>query len=202
MSNVESTINKDLKQIKKLALKRKIYILVFLFLLFALAFVGGVFITRYKPLPPIPTPVTTPKPKPSPILQRRSKLFLTPASGTLTVGEVLPVSVLISNEPVQAVDVVLLYDPSVFAVSDIKKGDVFPLILRKDIIPGRVTVSASASPEEPVELKTGEVFSFSLTALAATASASIDFDAQDTIAAKDGVNRLGKIVGGKFRIEK
>lgn len=201
-------LDKELAQLKSLDPSKKILIISILFLLlffgFSLGFLS--FNSRNKPTqPPAPTPPANTKeniqPLSSPIPKPKALLTIDPATKTVKKGETFPVSIRLSGEPVQAVDIVLNYDPEFLKPSNIKNGELFPSILQRKIEQNKISFSAAVNPQKPEPVSSGEIFSVSLTALKATDSASLTFDPLETIAGKNGENFLGNVVGGNFKIE-
>ena len=187
----------DINTIKSLPADRKTALGIFLLVLFVLGTGLGIMVARNRDTK---TDTTVGDATPAPAESTKTELALNPSTGTLKVGEVLPISVKISKEAVQAVDVVVTYDPAVFSAGNIKPGD-FPKILRQTITPGRIVVSTSVSPDNPTAMTDGIVFTFSLTALKQATTTTVDFDASETITAKSGVNTLGTTSGSEFKVE-
>ena len=195
-------VSHDLNELKQLPQERKTMLGFFLLVLFTLGFLVGVLYTRNKkpsmmgktPSSTTPSTGTTAK-KPT------TALAISPATKVLKVGQSIPVSVVISKEPVQAVDVVLTYDPEVFTVSNVVKGDLFPMKLRQKLEQGKIALSASVTPDSPAATGNGDIFTFSLTAISATPSSTVDFDKKDTITAKNGENTLGETTPGKYTVQ-
>lgn len=188
-------IVKDLQHLKTLAPKQKILILAVFVALFVLGLVFGIAFTRRAT-----APLSTPTISILPTVKPTADLSLQPAEATLSVGETLPVSVVLTKEGVQAIDVFLSFDPQYLSIANIEPGSDFPMVIRQDLSVARLAVSVSRKPDNPTP-ETGEVFSFTLTALSATDSASISFDSEATIAARNGENIVGKMVEGRYKIE-
>lgn len=192
----------EFNQLKKLDSRRKSVLLVLMIALFGIGFLVGVLFSynkaRIEKIPFIPEqffpPTETPRPS--------TTLLLSPSYKILKRGEIIPLSVVIKGERVQATDIVLKFDPKYFTVSDIVVGDAFPILLRQKVDSGQIMVSTSLDPEKEVSptLSLGEVFSFNLTAISSTDSAIIEFDPRSTITAKDGKDTLGLTVGGRYII--
>lgn len=149
----------------------------------------------------VPTTAKVTGRPPSPTPRAMTKLSLDPAVKTLKVGDVLTIAVMTSGEGVQAVDVVLTYDPAVFQVGNVQKGEVFSEILQNRLENGRIFFSASVNPQTPKITANGTIFTVDLTPLSATATARVDFDRALTITAKAGENTLGETVGGRYIVE-
>lgn len=187
----------DINTIKSLPANRKTALGIFLLILFVLGTGLGVMVARNRDAK---KDTTMNAAAPAPAESTKTELALNPSTATLKVGEVLPVSVKISKEAVQAVDVVVTYDPAVFSAGNIQTGD-FPKILRQKITPGRIVVSTSVSPDNPTPMTDGIVFTFSLTALSKSTATTVAFDASETITAKGGANTLGTTSGSQFKVE-
>ena len=123
-------------------------------------------------------------------IQGTTQLSIEPQVSNLGKGEGTQVSVTLAGTPSQAADVVITFDPKLVKVSNIINGNVFPDILRSDIGEGTLTVSSAVDPNNPNNLKTGTLFSFTLQGVNAGA-ATLDFDKKMTITAKNGTNTLG-----------
>lgn len=192
----------ELSQLKTLDPRRKTALFTIMLSLFVIGFFAGIFFSvgrgKKTSIPFVPEQLLPPTPTPKPI----TTLILSPSAKVVSIGEILPVSVVLRGQRVQATDIAINFDPKYFTASDITAGDAFPILLRQNIEAGKVSVSASLDPENPVEPSSslGEVFTMTLTALSATDSAIVDFDPQSTITAKDGVNTLALTVGGKYII--
>lgn len=118
------------------------------------------------------------------------KLMVEPAAPS--VGDTVRVTVSLSNTAVQATDIAVNYDPKMFTASDIVNGTVYDSILKSniDVAKGQVLVNSSVSASNPQDLRTGDVFSFTLKTLKA-GSGKLEFDQDLTITAKNGINTLG-----------
>lgn len=208
-SDTFPNLKKEFSHLKTLPPKKKILLAAIFVTLFVASFLGATVLSlnlTKKPPTPVgkeplttrePTLAFTPTPKP------RALLSLSPSDKLLKVGEAIPVSVSISEETAQAVDIVLTYNAKVFSAKNITKGEAFPLLLQKKIDKGRVTVSASIDPKKSgTSAASGEVFSFTLTALSATPSSAVNFDTSQTTVAKNGENILGTAVGGSYEVIK
>lgn len=118
------------------------------------------------------------------------KMMVDPSD--LAVNGKAKVTVTLENTAVQASDIAINYDPKMFKASDIINGTVYDDILRSNIdtTNGQILVNAAVSAANPQDLRTGEVFSFTLTALQA-GNGNLEFDQDLTITAKNGINTLG-----------
>lgn len=128
-----------------------------------------------------------------------SKLMIVPEAEAVAVGDTITVSVMIEGEAVPITDVVISYDPEVFAASDVANGSVYDSIIRESIENGQIMVTAAVSPSNPDLLRTGEIFTFTLEALKPGTS-ELTFITDDslkdtTIAAKDGRNTIENAEG-------
>ena len=192
-------VTDEVTAIKQLPPERKSTLIVFLLLLFIVGVVGGAVFIRLKPAqigvyqPKVVVPTTANATK--------ANLAIKPASKTLAVGEVLPISVELTGAGVQATDIILKFDPEVFSAGAVTPGTILPEVLQQKVEPGKVAVSLSVKPTNPAASATGTVFTIMLTALKASPSAAVSFDPTDTIAAKAGDNILGTATGGKYTIQ-
>jgi len=122
--------------------------------------------------------------------QGTTQLMIKPQASTLKKGESTQVSVELAGSPSQAADIVITFDSKLLKVSEVTNGNVFPDILKSDIKDNQVTVSSAVDPNNPSNLKTGTIFTFTATALSA-GSTSLEFNRNLTITAHTGVNTLG-----------
>jgi len=190
---------KEISALRKLNPKRKFALAAMFVALLMGGFLVGILISsgRNKVLRTANI-FSVPSPTPAP----SASLTISPSQKSLKVGEVMPVTVAISGEPVQAVDVVLTYDPRYFTASKIQKGKTFDQFLKQTIQQGKVSVSAAVGPTAASKTAgPGEIFTVNLTAIAATTSAQVSFAPSDTILAKNGENLLKIAVGGSYQIE-
>lgn len=196
-----STIQQDLGRLGHLEASKKIT-LIFMFLsLFTGSYLFGRYVlNRAKPAVMTEPPNENNLPVTGRLNQGQAELILTPSRATLKVGETLPVSVRLSKQPVQAADIVLNFDPKYIAISDIKNGPNFPIVLNQKINENNVSVSLSISPTNLDKPGEGDVFTFMLKGISPTPNTKVDFNIEDTIAATDGVNVLHTIVGGSYTI--
>ena len=133
--------------------------------------------------------------------QPSTTLSLSPSTKTVKVGETLSLTVMLTGDKAQAVDITLTFDPAVFSASDIAVGQAFPVVLRQRIVDGKIIVSASIDPSnQPESNPTGAIFTVNLTALGTKASTTVDFEAKDTIVAQNGKNIVGKTVAGTYTV--
>jgi hypothetical protein len=123
-------------------------------------------------------------------LKGSTQLMLKPQVASLNKGESTQVSVELAGSPSQAVDIVITFDPKLLKASDIVNGNVFPDLLRSEIKENQLIVSSAVDPNNPTSLKTGTVFSFTVTAMG-SGTASLEFSKDLTITAHSGTNTLG-----------
>lgn len=198
MSKITKTLKQDLKDLKKLDPQTKVYVIIFIILIFiASILTSSSFISPGNS----PSAAETENQTENITEEPTTTLSITPSSDTLSVGDVIAVSVILSKTPVTAVDISLSYDPKVFGVSDIKKGSVFPTLLNQKIEAGKIIVSASIDPEGAKNPTTGDVFSFSLKALVPSENSLIQFDKELTTTAVAGENTLGLTVDANFTVQ-
>jgi hypothetical protein len=186
-------ISKDMQDFHALHPNNKLAVLGIILVAFIVAFVVGSYINKNKGMFNKNNPVPTEQTQPSGTdTTTRTVLTMTPSVETMKVGESATISVDLTSNPVQASDVVITFDPKMFRASDIVNGNVYEDLLINKIQTGRVTVSAAVSPNAPTTMKTGQMFSFKVTALQAGTGTFI-FDPKLTITAKNGVNTLGSV---------
>lgn len=194
MNDLEKTFKKDLKDLKKLDPQTKVYLIIFILLVFIASILVGLSMRAGQSQSSShETQLIEPTEAPT------TNLSLDPPSKNMRVGEVTDVTVILSKTPVQAADIVITFDPKVFSISNIRNGTILPNILKQNLEQGKLTYSASVDPEAKNEL-TGEVFTFSLRALSPATSSAIDFDKNMTITSSEGKNTLGLTVGGNYTI--
>lgn len=183
-------INKDVQDFHKLHPNRKLAVFGIILLVFIISILVGVYFSRgsFKFGSQQTTESTISNP------EGTTNLTLVPSAESVAPGESITVSVMLDGDPVQAVDVAVNFDPALFAASDITNGDVYGDILRESVENGQVLVSAAVAPSNPDDLKTGELFSFTLEALDA-GSTELSFDTDLTITAINGSNTLQSAQG-------
>lgn len=197
MKDLKKTLKNDLKDFKKLDVESKLYVVFFFIIIIIAAVLTGSSIqsnastTSAEPATQTTESVST---------KSTSTLALSPSTLELKVGEELPVSVVLSKNPVSAIDVVLTYDPAVFSLSNLKNGTVFPKLLTQKMEEGKLTVSASLDPADTKDAEVGEVFSFTLKALAPAEESVVEFNRDSTLTALNGENVLGVTVGGSYKV--
>lgn len=196
--NDMSDVSKDVTDFHKLQADRKLAIIGILVFVFVFAILIGTYMAkRGGSLLTIPGK----KSETSQTAQNVDATSLTMAANPaqLSVGGTTIVTVSLSQTPVQAVDVIVNFDPKMFRASNIVNGTVYDDILRSEVDNGQVIMSGTVSPSDPTNLRTGDVFSFTLEALA-TGGGALSFDRDLTITAKNGVNTLGSAEGTKITV--
>lgn len=176
----------DLNEFNKLHPNRKLAVMGIILFVFILSILVGVYFTKsgsQTETGATPTPTGTATEKAT------TSLSLVPSASAVKVGDMVKVSVMLDGESVQATDVVVKYDPTLFEASAVVNGTIYESIVREEIKDGMVSVTSAVSPTAVDNLKTGELFSFSLKALKAGA-AELSFDPELTITAKNGLNTL------------
>ncbi len=178
-------VQNDIQEFHTLHPQKKLKALSIIAVIFALSVGAGIYFAGKsgQQQAPTDTPVVETK-------EGTSQLSIVPETQTVAVNGSTKVQVRVSGTGSQATDVVVTYDPKLVAISDIVNGDVFPDILRSDIADNKIVVSAAVDPNNPSDIKTGTVFSFTLKGIAA-GSAMFSFDKDLTITATNGVNTLG-----------
>lgn len=179
MKNVQS----DIKEFSNLHPHRKLAVFGIILFVFVLSILIGVYFSRSQDSS-TETPIDQTTSVPD-----ITTLALVPSSESVAVGETIEVSVMLDGEPAQAVDVAVLFDPAVFTASNITNGQVYDSIVRESIEDGVVSITAAVSSNEELDLNTGELFSFTLEAVAPGTS-ELSFDPDLTITAKNGLNTL------------
>jgi hypothetical protein len=180
MNNVQT----DIKEFNQLHPNRKLAVFGIILFVFILSILVGVYFTRSRTQTGTGTDIA-----PTGSEVATTTLSLLPSAESVGVGETVTVSVMLDGEAVQATDVVVTFDPKVFKATEVTNGSVFESIVRQELEDGKVSVTSAVSPTATTDLKTGELFSFTLEALA-PGSTQLTFDPELTITAKNGINTL------------
>ena len=143
-------------------------------------------------------PKATATPSPAAILS------LSPASAQLVKDQIFSVNIILdpSQESVDAVDAILIYDPNLLEVSGLIPSDLFPAYPVQNFEDGKVQLSAFAvgTRGNPVPVtESGTLGTISLKAKAAGIT-KIEFSA-DSIVASKGKNVLKEISGGMYEVK-
>lgn len=155
-----------------------------------------------KTSPPFSIPVPSKTSLPTVATKQITSLTLEPTQKTVNVGDTLPLEVAISGEPVQAVDIVLHYDPQFLRADAVIEGTVFSRFLQKTINKGTIIISTSIDPaKSQIAATSGTVFTVNFSAIAPASSTDVTFNTQKTILAKGGVNYLGTATGGTYVVK-
>ncbi|OGK15392.1 hypothetical protein A3H80_01550 [Candidatus Roizmanbacteria bacterium RIFCSPLOWO2_02_FULL_37_19] len=188
-------VSKDIKDFHKLNPNRKLAILGIFLFVFVSAILIGVYLSKGKTSLPSLQEGTTQQTQEA----DKTTLSMTSSATEVAVGDTVTVTVALAQTPVQAVDLVVNFDPTMFKASNVVNGTVYDDILRSEVKDGQVVVSATVSPSDPTNLKTGDVFTFTLQALKA-GKGVLEFDPKLTITAKNGVNTLGTAGGATITV--
>lgn len=183
----------DIQEFHTLHPNKKIQILGIIAVIFVVSIGLGLYIAGR-------TPSNAPTPDNTTTVQGATRLSIVPESIILAKGSSTKVNVVVEGEGSQATDVVITFDPTAVKASDIVNGTVFPDILRSDIGEKQLVVSAAVDPNNPNDLKTGTLFSFTLEGIAAGTS-TLAFDKNVTITATNGVNTLGTVEAVSIKIQ-
>ncbi|KXK11199.1 MAG: hypothetical protein UZ22_OP11002000403 [Microgenomates bacterium OLB23] len=176
-------VETDIQEFHTLHPQKKLKVLAIIAAIFIASVAGGLYFSTKSN-----TPSTTTKDSEAP--KGTSQLIMQPETLSITKGQTIKVSVMVKDTGSQATDIAIGYDPKLVEVSNIVNGDVFPDMLRSEIVNNQIIVSAAVDPNNPNDIKTGTVFSFMLKGLT-TGEATLTFDKDITIAATNGVNTLG-----------
>ena len=200
MSNITDTIKQDLGQFGKLDQNRKMAVFAIVFVLFVVSVVVGAQIAKNGGLTSnstvAPTSAALENAKPT------TMVALSPSNGTLKVGKVTKVEVVLSKLAVSAADIDLLFDPKLVTISNVVNGVILPrYTLAPTVVNGRLSYHASLTEQNPTDRQEGVLFTFDLTPVSA-GKATVDFDLTKTITAVNGDNLIGTTVGGIYTIEK
>ena len=185
-------VSADVQDFHNLHPNKKLGVFALILFVFVISIVIGLMMARRA------TPGTQPTEQtPSQTTQAQqgqTNLRLVPSADSVAVGGTVTVTVMLENTAVQASDIAVNYDPTMFEASSIVNGDVYKDILKSNIdtAKGQVLVNAAVSVSNPQDLRTGAAFSFTLKALKAGAG-KVEFDQELTITAKNGINTLGSV---------
>ncbi len=177
-----NTLQNDVQQFNQLHPHRKLATFGIILFVFVLSVVIGVYYSKKQSAQ---TDTTTTQSESN----STTSLALAPSAEMTKVGETFTVSVLLNGQPVQATDIVITFDKTMFKASNILNGKVFDNLIRQDITPGMISVTGAVQATANPEMKTGEVFTFTMEALKKGTS-ELKFDKNLTITAKNGVNTL------------
>lgn len=193
-------VTKDIQDFHNLHPNRKLMVFGLILFLFVIAVVGGIMLAQRGSDTTQTDTTNQQQTQNTEVADGQTALSLSASAESVAVGDSVTVTVMLENTPVQATDVAVTYDPTVFEASDIVNGNVYGDILRSEINDGEVLVSAAVSPSNPQDLRTGELFSFTLTALAA-GDGTVSFDDVITITALNGTNTLGAANGVTIAVQ-
>lgn len=183
-----------MKELDKLDPTRKLYIVIIFVVLFMIGLiVGQKFFNANSKNEMIESPTENAN-------KSMTYVSFSPSSATIEVGKEKKVSVMLLDGEIQAADIVFTI-PSSVEIADIKPGKNFPILLNQQIKDGKASVSVSLSPDTSKKTASGELFSFTLKALALDANAQLMFDKNETVAAKDGKNVLGTLKDATYIIK-
>lgn len=181
MKNVQN----DLNEFNQLHPNRKLAIFGIILFVFVLSIVVGVYFSKKSAR----MNAGTESPLPTSAPAETTALALVPSAETVKVGDTVTVSVMLSGEAVQATDIFVNFDPAVFKATAINNGEVYESLIRQTMEKDHVGITAGLNPSATDNMKTGEVFSFTLEAIA-KGSSELAFDPELTITAKNGLNSL------------
>lgn len=181
------TVQNDINQFNELHPNRKLAVFGIILFVFVLSIVVGIYFAKKSSGPT--TDTGTPLPTSPANTVATTSLAIVPSAQTVKVGEKVTVSIMLDGEAVQASDVVVKFDPAVFVASDIKNGSVYDTVVRQTVGKDSVSFTGAVSPTSVDSLKTGEVVTFTLEAIA-KGSSELSFDPELTMTAKNGLNTL------------
>lgn len=106
------------------------------------------------------------------------------------------------NQPVQAADFVLIFDPKVLSVTEIRTGTYFGKYPIKKIASGSIKLSGVALLKKtiPPPSGKGDVATIIFKTIAPTLRTTVAFDTMQTIVASNGKNILGVVTGASTTI--
>lgn len=133
----------------------------------------------------------------TPVQAAASSLYITPASGNITQGNSLTVSIVENGDNVNVVTANLNYDASKLQCNGVGGGS-FAQTISASCGGGAVTVSRYVTPGQPGLNGAQTVATVSFTALASSGTTSITFGASQVASA--GVNTLASTAGGSYTL--
>lgn len=186
-------LQKDVQDFNNLHPNRKLAVFGIILFIFVLSILVGVYFTQSKTQMSSSDDLMVEKDAQKADASATT-LSLVPSKESVNVGDTVKVSVMLSGEAVPATDIVVEYDPAYFAVSDadIVIGSAFKSIPFKKVANGKISASALVDLNNPSNVQTGEVMSFSLEALKA-GSSKLSFDVETE---KDVQKTITSKVGG------
>jgi hypothetical protein len=190
-NNQNKNMSSDMQEFHNLHPNKKLTIFALIILVFIASIVFGIMINK-RGSKVANTPSETEKTSTGQVKQGETALKMMVDPSSMAVNGTAKVTVMLENTAVQATDIAVNYDPTMFTATDIINGTVYDDILRSNIdtTKGQVLVNAAVSAGNPQDLRTGDVFSFTLKALK-SGSGKLEFDQDLTITAKNGINTLG-----------
>lgn len=203
MRKIQKKIRPFLKELNRLPKKSQLGVVGILFLTFVFGFFISVFYWRAQ----TPKPRVSALPKISLPLKPKKKVSFTlnPQKQTVTAGETFVVSVNLDSkkERLDAVDVVLEFDPQVLKVSQVSEGTFFSLYPVMKVEEGRVvlagTIGFGAEQKEGVSGQ-GLFAKITLTPLA-NGQSSLAFSKEKTLAVYQGESLPVDTKDGTYIIE-
>ncbi len=188
-----NTLQNDVQQFNQLHPHRKLATFGIILFVFVLSVVIGVYYSKKQSS-------QTAQPTKMEESTTSTSLALAPSEEIVQVGKTFTVSVLLNGQPVQATDIVINFDKTMFKASNILNGKVYDNLIRQDITDGQVSVTGAVQATANPEMKTGEVFTFTMEALKKGTS-ELSFDKNLTITAKNGVNTLSGAQNISIQVE-
>lgn len=198
------TLRNEWQQLKELEPKRKVILLLILLGLFFLSFNIGAFIqvqrTASSPVRPVDQPFV---PQPTATMSPATTLALAPSQDILELGEILSLAVVLTGKPMDLIDLTLQFDPKVFSpAKKLENGELFPIMFKEEIGKGTIHYAGSVELNAPEATATGTVFTIDLKTIAATSSAAIAFDRENTQIALQGEVQRVELIDGRYSVEK
>jgi len=202
------TLLDDLRRVQKLDPKRKLGIGLILLVTFFLGLVGAFFYWQIRfPLKTEKFQVFQPSKKEPQKESKLASLSLNPSSKNVKVREdfIVNLEIHTGDNQVEAADVVLSFDPKILRVKKVEEGEFFTTHPQNKITDGKIFISGAFGPEGGQESKipvkgVGRFAKITFTALAASSSTKVSFDAKKTVVASEGKDVLGEKVEGEYTI--
>ncbi len=188
------TVQTDVQQFNQLHPHRKLAIFSIILFVFVVSVAVGVYYSKSTSAPKESATDSQTDPTSSTILS------LIPSEEVLKVGDTFTITVLLSGKPAQASDVFVNFDPAMFSASQVVNGKVYASLFRQDIKDGVVSASGAVEPVAQPEMRTGELFTFTLKALKKGTS-DITLDKSKTLTAVNGANTLSKVENITIKVE-
>lgn len=130
-----------------------------------------------------------------------STISLSTSSNLLRVNQSIQVTVLLTTESLQAIDVVLQYDKNALRIQNIQGVHPDLTLLQQKNEDGVYSTSFAINPASTENIISGKIFTFDVVAVAPIQKTSIRFNRASTIVAREGINVLKNLVDLPIEVE-